>query len=90
MPDLVKSNLKAGAVIAAFVVLIGWGWAINEKATAAEAAKARMEGRIETLQSTAGDHETRLRSMESGMAEMRADVKWIRQTMERETRQAAK
>ena len=83
MADVSKQRLTIGALLAVLVVLVGWGAAINDKANASAADKARMEGRIESLQSTAGDHETRIRTMESGMSEMKADVKWIRSAMER-------
>jgi TolA-binding protein len=90
MPELVRTNIKTGSVIAAFVVLIGWAWTTNEKATADAAAnaadKARMEGQLEAIRSTTGDHESRLRATESGMREMQTDVKWIRQQMEQQAR----
>lgn len=81
--DAMKSNVKLGAVLAGFVTIAGWAWTISERASEAAADKARLEGRVESIQATAGDHETRLRSIENGMAEMRSDVKWIRQTLER-------
>lgn len=87
--DAAKLNLKIGAVAALLVTLAGWGWAINDKANTAAADKARMEGQLEALKATSGDHEARIRSMESGIAqmnarigEMGADVRWMRQQME--------
>jgi len=86
MPDLLKSNIKTGSILATFAVLLGWAWTLNEKSNRAAASEARVEGQLEALKATTGDHELRIRTMESGMAEIRADVKWIRQQMEQQAR----
>jgi hypothetical protein len=74
--DITKSRIAVGAAATITLALVGWTWQLSE-------AKARLEGKMEAHAAMLADHETRMRTVESGFTEMRADVKWIRVTLER-------
>jgi len=76
MADLSKQNIRLGSAIVATVTMCGWCiWLGGQN--------ANLEGQIKSLTTTAGDHETRIRTIEGGVSEIRTDVKWIRSELER-------
>lgn len=75
--DIAKSRVAIGTACAIAVGLGTWTWQLSE-------AKARLEGKQEAHAAMLADHETRMRTVESGFTEMKADVKWIRSALERQ------
>lgn len=75
MPDLLKSKLGLPSVIAGAIALIGWSLWLG-------AQNARLEGQLQSLTTTSGDHETRIRVVETGLSDMKGDIKVIRQILE--------
>ena len=66
----------ASLVVAWSVTVIGAVWA-------ASANQASVAGQVQANTRSTADHEARLRVLERQIAEIAADVRWIRQTLER-------
>lgn len=63
-------------------LLLTWSTTIVGVAWAVSADRTAMARQIDTTASRVDDHEARLRATEKQTAEMAADVRWIRSTLE--------
>ena len=70
MSDKQKEVIKLVSAIGATIFAIGVAWGTNKKS-------------LSDTQKRVDCHETRLDSIEQHMVEQRTDIKWIRQTMEK-------
>ena len=76
-PDNLGSRLKIAAV------LIGWLLSIVGAVWAAAGDRAQVKAELAAAHAAVVDHETRLRAIEGAITSTAADVKWIRQAMEK-------
>lgn len=65
-------------------VCVGWALTLITAVAWASAFGARVDGRIAENETRVIDQEHRIRTLEQRVGEMATDVKWIRQTMERQ------
>lgn len=64
-------------------ILVGWSVAILGLAWKISADRSETLSRLEAQVKQAGDHEERLRALEHSVSAIQADVRWIRQALER-------
>ncbi len=65
-------------------VLVTWSLTVIGAVWAASAERADVRHELRAQQSTLADHEARLRVLEKQTGEIAADVRWIRQTLEKQ------
>ena len=70
--------------MAAVGVLVTWSLTLIGAVWAASADRASIADRLEANSHRITDHEQRLRVLEQQLTQVSADVKWIRQTLERQ------
>ncbi len=67
-------------------VLVSWCLTVLGIVWATASDRQALHSQVQDVTGHIADHETRLRSMEARQNEMAADVKWIRQALERQER----
>lgn len=70
--------------LGAIAVLVTWSLTVVGAVWAASADRAVMWGQIRSQAAQTADHELRLRSVEKQAEQIAADVRWIRQTLEKQ------
>jgi len=81
----VNSERRKPWKLAGAAVLVTWSLTIIGAVWAASADRAAIGSRLESNTARLADHENRLRLLERQSAEIAADVKWIRKTLEQKT-----
>ena len=84
MTEKIRSHLKF--LIAEFpsiAIIVGWAMMVGGVVWAASADRADVLYKLREQQVTISDHEARLRVLEKQTNEIAADVRWIRQTLEK-------
>lgn len=80
--DLETQTVPLPTVAKVAVLAIGWAGSLIGTTWYLSAEKAELQGKVLVLQSQVGDHEARLRTLET----VAGDVRWIRQQMEQQVR----
>lgn len=79
-----RSNKRLLRWVPEIAVLVTWSLTVIGAVWAASAERADVRHELRAQQSTLADHEARLRVLEKQTGEIAADVRWIRQTLEKQ------
>ena len=84
MTEKIRSHLKILiSELPSLAILVSWAVMVGGVVWAASADRADIFYKLHEQQVTISDHEARLRLLEKQTNEIAADVRWIRQTLEK-------
>ena len=79
-----QSDKRGSRWVPEIAVLVTWSLTVIGAVWAASAERADVRHELREQKSALADHEARLRVLEKQTGEIAADVRWIRQTLEKQ------